>query len=51
MKEEMPIKIPDENTGEASGFMEINTTLPGGDRGAAEEVDKAIKRNSDVLKK
>jgi hypothetical protein len=51
MEEKIPIEIPDKNCGDASGFSEINTTPQGGDKGNVEELDRAIKRNSDVLKK
>ena len=51
MDEKIPIKIPDEKCGNASGFIDINTTTPGGDKGNVEELDRAIKRDLDILKK
>ena len=37
------IEIPSEHISNASGFNEINTTPPAGDRGVVEELEKALK--------
>jgi len=38
------IKIPEEHIASASGFSEVNTTKPVGDKGAVEELDKGLKK-------
>jgi hypothetical protein len=40
------VKLPEEHVGKASGFTEINTTLPGGDRGSVEELEKDLKKQA-----
>jgi hypothetical protein len=42
-KEENLIKIPEENIARASGFVDVNSTKAVGDKGAVEELDKAMK--------
>ena len=42
------IKIPEEHIANASGFNEINTTKPIGDKGAVEELDKSLKKEDKV---
>jgi hypothetical protein len=39
------IEVPEENIASASGFVDINTTKPVGDKGAVEELDKTIKKS------
>ncbi len=47
---EKTIEIPEENICDASGFIKINTTLPEGDRGSVEELDKSLEKNPEVRK-
>jgi len=44
------IEIPEENICDASGFTKINTTLPEGDRGSVEELEKSLEKNPEVKK-
>jgi len=43
-KKEELVKVPEDHIANASGFAEINTTRPVGDKGAVEELDRAIKK-------
>jgi len=47
---EKTIEIPEENIYDASGFTKINTTLPDGDWGSVEELDKSLEKNPEVRK-
>tara|TARA_Y100000310_G_C20637618_1_gene792062 strand:- start:64 stop:225 length:162 start_codon:yes stop_codon:yes gene_type:complete len=45
-EEEALIKIPEENICEACDFVDKNTTKPSGNKGAVEELDKALKKQT-----
>jgi hypothetical protein len=45
MAEEDIIEVPEENIASASGFVDVNSTKPIGDKGAVEELDKTIKKS------
>ena len=49
IKQEKLIKLPEENIASASGFTEVNTTKPIGDKGAVEELNKLLKKETKKL--